>query len=448
MPTDSGEGAARLTPRSEAAVDAFFSAGPDASDTPAEAAAVAGLLALLEPVPSPAHHPHRADLIHATLLRASLAGPPRDGASAAVPGSVDGAGRLRPAAGVLAPADGAALDSLVDAQFRADTLPGERGARAARLAALLAHLDEPPHAHGYADVVSHRSARIEGVLRRVAGWARGADGASASEAGLGLASRRWSVDDAAPGTGDDGASIRGGWRVSWPDLAALAAVAAVGASVLLPAMATVRSGGVQAACFGRLGETSRALGAYASDHQGAIPVAASFGGSWIDVGADPARSNSANLYVLVRSHRVDLESLACPGNAHAAVGTPAPEAADWGDIRQVSYSYRVVWGAGSPEWARGPGDVVLADRSPVVLAAVQGTSVYPEANSPNHAAVGQHLVRTDGAVQWSYTPVLPGGDNIWLPRPVEARLHAARAARGLVTGRELPDSPDDVFLAP
>ena len=245
--------------------------------------------------------------------------------------------------------------------------------------------------------------------------------------------------------------------IRWADVVSVAAKLLIGASVARPVLDMTRARADRVACAGNLTTTAGAMGAYANDNRDALPMAiAGFGGNreWIRVG-DPERSNSANLHTLINADYARRADLACAGNPSAPV-EDAPGARDWSTLREVSYSYQLPIGRGAAGqnavWRRSGSAVVLADRSPVILRAVAGQPVNPNENSPNHTrngvGIGQHMLLIDGSTQWATSPVLASGDNIWLPRGIEAIIDNVRIRTGLIEGSELPSGPEDAFLAP
>lgn len=244
------------------------------------------------------------------------------------------------------------------------------------------------------------------------------------------------------------ASRGSSWR--WRELVSIAAMVLIGVGVLLPMMGGLRARTLQSACLSNLHAIGQGVSSYAMSNRNAMPmVTAGFSGqSWWDVGV-PERSNSANLFTLVTNRYVRLSDLACPGNPFAPRNEPSPEARDWRNLQEVSYSYQII-----PKGARidlvGSDRVVLADRSPIVLAAAENRWADPLWNSPNHTGRGQHLLQADGSVLWLETPVLETGDNIWLPRPIERQIDELRRQHGHppLNGIEVPESVDDVFLGP
>lgn len=243
-------------------------------------------------------------------------------------------------------------------------------------------------------------------------------------------------------------------RLRVGDLVGLAALFLIGTTLISPLVSTIRGTQAQTACFSNLADLASAFDSYANTHRGALPMAGDgFDGSWIRVGT-PNQSNSANLFVLVRGRYASPETLACPGNEHAQTNPDLDSQRDWRSIEEVSYSYRLLPISGGQRWTLDGGSIVTADRSPITPAIVRGYTVGPEANSPNHDGLGQHLLTLDGSVRWTDSPVgsVPGspGDNIWLPRRVEQRVRAERIRRGMISGHtsELPRAADDVFLGP
>ncbi len=239
-------------------------------------------------------------------------------------------------------------------------------------------------------------------------------------------------------------------RLRWADLVSVAALIAIGSAVVMPMLSAARESGRRAVCKANLGQTAVAMTTYASANRDALPMAvAGLGGaSWWDVNPSESHSNSSNLYTLAREGLVPLARLSCPGNPVAPVTQTTPGAHDWRRLEEVSYSYQIMFGKNRPTWNSPTRMVVLADRSPVILAAVRHELVDPCSNAPNHEYRGQHLLWTDGSVQWATSPVLESGDNIWLPRPFERILDSLAGKPVPLEGNETPAAADDVFLGP
>jgi len=244
-----------------------------------------------------------------------------------------------------------------------------------------------------------------------------------------------------------------GGRVRLADLVSLAAMILLAASVIIPVMGGVRDRQFRAQCQDHLADVGTSFGLYAGSNGDILPMAtAGFSGrsTWMDVGTTPERSNSSNLFVVVREGYADLEDLACPTNPHALVDAPVESMHDWRSLDEISYSYRIMTRGGLKvhEVQNPDRVVVLADRSPVVLRMAAGEPILPEENTPNHDARGQHVLRLDASSGWHARPVLDRGDNLWLPRGVERMLYEVRDRLGIIEGNEMPSGPTDAFVAP
>lgn len=320
----------------------------------------------------------------------------------------------------LSPADDEALESLVMAGFDASRVPTAMRERARKHHALATLVTHGKVASDDA-LVDRTLARIQGHIDAKAGAMR-----------IDRRPRR-----------------RLGLRL--PDLVSAAAVILIGAGVALPILGTMREQSRRTLCSANLGSTASALSSYASSYRDALPVAnASLaGGPWWKTGAP--QSNSANLFTLPREGYLPLKTLACPGNSRAITSCPAG-ARDWGCLEEVSYSYQIMFGPQRPAWKQQGRTVVLADRSPIVLQSVRGEPIDPFANAPSHRSAGQHVLHNDGSASWERSPELAGGDNIWLPRSIEAVVHqvTTQPRRRLqpLLGTETPDAADDAFLGP
>ncbi len=339
----------------------------------------------------------------------------------------------------LSMADQDALDAFVQAGYRAAKVPGTLADRARAAEAIGALLDA-----GLAGSAAGRADRIEATL------------ASVQQSRMRM---------------HPAEVVRSSRGMRWSDLISVAAILLIGASIVWPLSASVRAQGQQTACAGNLASIAEALGLYAGNNREAMPVAAAGWGGWES--PQDARwwsvgrpgSNSANLFRLASLGYTQLGAMACGGNPSAVRDMPGSDPAhqfgDWSDLKQVSYSFQIrVPEAGSQfAWRgeRGPA-ILLADRSPVVLRAVQNQVIYPLQNSPNHDGRGQNVLKSDGSIAWLDTPVDtsddPQGNNIWLPSQIEELIHAAQSQMNTgqrmepIKGREVPGSPRDTFLGP
>jgi hypothetical protein len=237
------------------------------------------------------------------------------------------------------------------------------------------------------------------------------------------------------------------------DVVSVAAMLLLCFSIGWPAMASWRSASMRAACSNNLRSVASAVGLYGGDFQDHLPAAtAGFGGgqTWWNVGKGAEQSNSANLYTLTRTGYTGLEELACEGNPLATRHPHDQNAQDWGSLTEVSYSYRIITKLNAPLLGSAERFVVVTDRSPVVLRAVRNQAILPRENSFNHGGKGQHVLFSDGAVQWTTSPVLESGENFWLPRPLELAVQAFErlGTTQPLNGTEVPTSGNDDFVGP
>ena len=247
-------------------------------------------------------------------------------------------------------------------------------------------------------------------------------------------------------------SPRGRFRLA--DLVTLAATLLLIASVTIPVLGGMRSRSMQAQCLDNMASAGQAFGMYSGSNRDSLPMAtAGFGTTWLDVGTTPERSNSSNLYMLVRTKHATLDDLACPTNPDALVeedGGVDDARQDWKSIDEISYSYRIMAPGGmkAHDVDQPVRVVLLSDRSPATLRIVRGQPVRSHENTPNHDHQGQHVLGLDGASVWHRDPILDQGDNLWLPRPIEQALFKVREQYGIIKGNELPSGPNDAFVGP
>ncbi len=241
--------------------------------------------------------------------------------------------------------------------------------------------------------------------------------------------------------------VRSSRRIRFSDFVAIAAVLLVGTAVLFPSMFSAQTMAEEIRCAQNMQQAGLGFSLFAQDHDGHLPATESKGSSpngptsrWWLVG-DPTSSHSANLFVLVREDYVPLEALACPGNDQAPVAHAHALDRDWRSADELSYSYQLFNGA-PPRFSDPNVVLVLADRSPVVEAAMRGETVDATLNSRNHGSRGQNLLLPDFSVFFVNSPRLAEGDNIWIPRSREDQPRKVR-----LDGTERP-APRDAFVGP
>lgn len=393
----------------------------------------------------------------------------------------------------LNPQDAAALDALVDAEFDLEAVSPAMRERATAVARVLGLLDVPMAA-GSGDLIARtlglvgsasdredaadetavlcpadedaleawvmsggRISSVPGSLRErarrheaLAQLVTGTPVVSAGRSSASLIAATLDRIENAEFAQRERMQFGSGRRLRLTDVLSVAAVLLLGVSVAFPLFGSVRDNARRLTCEANLGRVASALGIYAGANNDSLPMmTAGFGGApWFRVGEDPKQSNSANLYVLVRNDYADLADLACPGNPAAPTMEVRPDAQDWRQIEEVSYSYQIPDGRKNARvWSAAFNAPAIADRSPVVLRIIRHEPIIPEANSPNHGSQGQHMIWTDGSVLWASSPVLANGDNIWLPRSIEHAVAEARRFYGM-EGNEVPTTPGDALLGP
>lgn len=245
--------------------------------------------------------------------------------------------------------------------------------------------------------------------------------------------------------------ISPGGRFRLADLVSLAATLLLIASVTIPVLGGIRSRSMQAQCNNNMAIAGTAFGTYAGSNRDRLPMAtAGFGSTWMDVGSTPERSNSSNLFLLVRTKHASIDDLACPTNPDALIEASTDSQMDWRSLDEISYSLRIMTPEGMKMHdAQQPVRVVLlSDRSPVTRRIAAKQPVRPEENTPNHNHTGQHVLGLDGSSQWHRDPILDQGDNLWFPRPIEQIIYDVRDRLGILKGTELPSGANDAFVGP
>ncbi len=411
-----------LSPADAAALDAFIDAGWDAAAVAAQhrgrAQRLSDLLGAIGAVHDAGIDPAAAEALEdVVLLRVA-----RLRASSLVPAA---ASPVAASVAELSPDDAAALDRLVDAGFDANAADAHLAQRADRQLGLLSLLDIDPGPE------AEKKRRIRATLMAVQRSIEEHDDRMRLEASGGR-----------------------GRRIQFADLVSVAALLLIGSAVLFSIMEGVRASGQRASCQSAMQAAGIGFGQYAASSRDALPMASasSAGTPWWDVGGRPERSNSANLFTLVRTGYSNLADLACVGNPEACVDESQAGEMDWRRFSDVSYSYRMMFGRPSPTLIQSPSAVVISDRTTMVMLRPGVLHVRVFDNSPNHGGRGQSVLLGDGSVRWMTSPVFPNGDNLWLPRSVEsavARLTGPAVAEPKpLEGTETPGGLEDHFVAP
>lgn len=242
---------------------------------------------------------------------------------------------------------------------------------------------------------------------------------------------------------------RMGLGFRWRELVTVAAVLMIGVSLLWPAVEQMRGNARQVACANNLAVAGGSLGRYAADHDNLMPRGnVKPGAVWWNVGHDSdsaqhVQSNSAHLYILVRSGYIDADTLCCPDNPWAVEHLDSARH-DWPHAAAVSYSYQNQYTAKAIRLDQLPHMAILADKNPLFAKRSDGgaglayrADLDPASPSDFHNRRGQNILTSSGRVMWTTQPIGPNGDNVWLIRGVQA-----------YRGVETPQEADDSFLVP
>ncbi|MEO0511368.1 MAG: hypothetical protein AAF108_00510 [Planctomycetota bacterium] len=282
---------------------------------------------------------------------------------------------------------------------------------------------------------------------------------------------RWQIGPEA------GGNSTGRFRLQ--DVLALAAAITLAVGITLPVISEIGATSRKAATAADFAAAGMAFGAFAGDYDNTLPVYGERTGAaapadaphvWWQTGTDPSRSNSANLFTLVRLEYATLADVTSPGNRQAPTD-PAELDDDWRSPGEVSYSYRVVEredGLGPAADFEDPAAVVvLTDKSPVEISvsadgSTRTADVDISESSPNHKGRGQYALRADASIEWLADPWIErdGGrrDYLWIPASIQAGIESVLSGdAGLSSpgrpgtafdGTETPGAPDDAFGGP
>ena len=316
----------------------------------------------------------------------------------------------------LSPADGAALDGLLETRvggLRAAAAPADQSERLRRVEGVLGLLDRYPIDPPPADLVDQTMARIT-ESRQHHRFAQ-------------------QIAQLSAPTG----------RFGWYELGALAASLIVMVSLALPMLSRSREDARKITGASNMSNTGVAFDSYAADHNGLLPRRrVRPGAPWYMVGQGlgpdgTATSNTQHPYLLITKRYIDPRVLRCPGNPGAQTHFE-PGATDWNSHSHTSFSYPVTRVLLRIDQL--PSQILLVDKNPMFdirpgqpLRLRSGVTV--DTPSPMHGSRGQNMLLNNGSVLWTTKPELEG-DKLWMIRGVSN-----------LTGTELPE-PDDVFTGP
>lgn len=230
------------------------------------------------------------------------------------------------------------------------------------------------------------------------------------------------------------------------ELGALVAATVLLALVFVPSIRRARYRALIGRCRANAGQIGVGLRTYANANGGWLPAASGVSRRWLVGGNQPAVSNSAGLFRLVRCGYVSPRPFRCPGSPSGAEGgfDVTPERKDFPNGGTISYSYQHTVGAeGFPRprtvLVRATSSMaILADETPVFRNGRFLRDRVGAAAGDNHDATGQSVLYLDMHVEFQPgADVGVDGNNIFL-------------ADGIYDyqGDERPVHATDTFLLP
>ncbi len=226
---------------------------------------------------------------------------------------------------------------------------------------------------------------------------------------------------------------------SYREMAALAAGLLLIVGIFVPAMRQARRRANRSLCGASQGQIGTGLIHYANTNDGLLPAAPATGSGWLVASGPERSSNSAGLFLLVRSRYVSAETFQCPaagGESFVARGGMT----DFPSPKTIGYSYQ--HSLARPINREALADVademvILGDHTPFFAGGVYRRK-DTGAISTNHGGSGQNALHLNSSVFWTRdNHVGVNGDNIFLADGITA-----------YTGVEVPASPTDSFLLP
>ncbi len=244
---------------------------------------------------------------------------------------------------------------------------------------------------------------------------------------------------------------RGFWR-NLAEVAAVAAMIMLFASVSIPSLKTARQRAWQNSCQAQMSRIARGISGYVSEHDGDLPaVATSMGEPWWKVGYQGAEnhSNTRPLWLLVKGDYVNARDFVCPGRRQGRAiqfdQRRVKQLADFPSRKYVTYSFRIVCKS-AKKGASGP-KVLMADLSPIFEQLPENYSgnlcqrlcdKLMRLNSSNHQGRGQNVLFYDGSVKFTrQRGVGLNADDIFTLKDKQ-----------IYYGSEVPSCETDTFLAP
>lgn len=245
------------------------------------------------------------------------------------------------------------------------------------------------------------------------------------------------------------------WR-NWTEVATIAAVLVLLASVLFPALGVARQKQWQYHCQSHLGDIYGGVASYLSDHDGRFPmVAMAPGAPWWKIGrpGPESQSNTRGAWLLVRHRYLRPNTFICPARGDQVVADLDPAAVarfdDFPSQAYVHFSLRI----DGPQSA--PPDqmrkvVLLTDRNPLFEDFPSDFSASPSIplrqelmtmNSRNHKQRGQSVLFSDGSVMFTKSRRTSFSDD-------DIFTLQGMSCGSKLCGCERPASDSDTFVGP
>jgi hypothetical protein len=251
-------------------------------------------------------------------------------------------------------------------------------------------------------------------------------------------------------------------RTRWV-LANLREWVAVAASIVLifyvmqPGLRQVRSQSQQVACLSQLQKVGQSLSSYAAANGGYLPhINFQPGDVWWNVGekGEQNHSNTRKLYLLIKNRYANPDAFICSGSEKKSPkqipinDESLQQLRDFICRMHVNYSISLSPKKVHQERPRSSQVIILTDQNPLFVnidcetppdnGVVKVDDSLRQANSPNHNQRGQNVLMLDGSARFHASRFVgKDGDDIFTIDKVNR-----------YQGNEMPESSQDIFLAP
>lgn len=237
-----------------------------------------------------------------------------------------------------------------------------------------------------------------------------------------------------------------------PDVATVACVLLIVASVAFPTLNHMRFKAHQVACSNGMRRVGAGIAGFRNDNNGSLPAVATVAGDpWWMVGdqGEKNRSNTRHIWLLVKGGYVDASDFVCSARKDGIrvrfTNDQLQKLNDFPSHRHVSYSNMFMCEKRAKYQWDGR-TVIMADRNPIFegLSSSTGRQEFEtlsvgeqlrKAMSPNHRK-GQVILFLDGSAAFKKVRII-GGDDIYTAEDKKA-----------YTGCEVPGDIKDIFLVP